>query len=118
MKSSAKKSKTPLESFNGSSCRLGKMKSLLEYVGKNIDEKDFVVVLGSDANEIGESQLTVLRCFYRLSRESMKTNHLAKVFMYFLMRYDGCFTVEEASRTESSSGIRVRFEDRQEFEAW
>ncbi len=105
-----KKIKTPVESFNGASCRLGKMKSLLEYVAKNIDYVDFVVVLGLDTSELGESQLAVLRCFYRLSRESMKTNHLGKVFMYFLMRYDGCFTVEEASRTESSSGIRVRFE--------
>ena len=41
-----KRTKTPVEVFNGSSSKLAKLGGLIDYVGERIEASDFVVVLG------------------------------------------------------------------------
>ena len=108
-----KRTKTPVEVFNGSSSKLAKLGGLIDYVGERIEASDFVVVLGSGSpgmpgGEIAPTQFEVIRSVYRMSRNDAKMS-LRRLFLYFLMRYDD-FSIEESQMTtDSSSGIRVRF---------
>ena len=105
-----KRTKTPVEVFNGSSSKLAKLGGLIDYVGERIEASDFVVVLGSGlpGGEIAPTQFEVIRSVYRMSRNDAKMS-LRRLFLYFLMRYDD-FSIEESQMTtDSSSGIRVRF---------
>ena len=108
-----KRTKTPVEVFNGSSSKLAKLGGLIDYVGERIEGSDFVVVLGSGSpgmpgGEIAPTQFEVIRSVYRMSRNDAKMS-LRRLFLYFLMRYDD-FSIEESQMTtDSSSGIRVRF---------
>ena len=104
-----KRTKTPVEVFNGSSSKLAKLGGLIDYVGERIEASDFVVVLGSGlpGGEIAPTQFEVIRSVYRMSRNDAKMS-LRRLFLYFLMRYDD-FSIEESQMTtDSSSGIRVR----------
>jgi hypothetical protein len=104
-----KRTKTPVEVFNGSSSKLAKLGGLIDYVGERIDGSDFVVSLGGGGGgEIVPTQFEVIRSVYRMSRTDAKTN-LRRLFLYFLMRYDDFCIEESAMTTDSSSGIRVRF---------
>ena len=108
-----KRTKNPVEVFNGSSSKLAKLGGLIDYVGERIEGSDFVVVLGSGSpgmpgGEIAPTQFEVIRSVYRMSRNDAKMS-LRRLFLYFLMRYDD-FRIEESQMTtDSSSGIRVRF---------
>ena len=103
-----KRTKTPVEVFNGSSSKLAKLGGLIDYVGERIEASDFVVVLGSGSPESAPTQFEVIRSVYRMSRNDAKMS-LRRLFLYFLMRYDD-FSIEESQMTtDSSSGIRVRF---------
>ena len=104
-----KRTKTPVEVFNGSSSKLAKLGGLIDYVGERIDGSDFVVSLGGGVGAvIVPTQFEVIRSVYRMSRSDAKTN-LRRLFLYFLMRYDDFSIEESAMTTDSSSGIRVRF---------
>ena len=106
-----KRTKTPVEVFNGSSSKLAKLGGLIDYVGERIEASDFVVVLGSGSGpggEIAPTQFEVIRSVYRMSRNDAKMS-LRRLFLYFLMRYDDFSIEESAMTTDSSSGIRVRF---------
>ena len=104
-----KRTKTPVEVFNGSSSKLAKLGGLIDYVGERIEASDFVVSLGGGGGgEVVPTQFEVIRSVYRMSRSDAKTN-LRRLFLYFLMRYDDFSIEESAMTTDSSSGIRVRF---------
>ena len=104
-----KRTKTPVEVFNGSSSKLAKLGGLIDYVGERIEGSDFVVSLGGGGGgEVVPTQFEVIRSVYRMSRSDAKTN-LRRLFLYFLMRYDDFSIEESAMTTDSSSGIRVRF---------
>ena len=104
-----KRTKTPVEVFNGSSSKLAKLGGLIDYVGERIEASDFVVSLGGGGGgEVLPTQFEVIRSVYRMSRNDAKMS-LRRLFLYFLMRYDD-FSIEESQMTtDSSSGIRVRF---------
>ena len=108
----AKRTKTPVEVFNGSSSKLAKLGGLIDYVGERIEGSDFIVSLGSGgpgrSAEIVPAQFEVIRSVYRMSRSDAKTS-LRRLFLYFLMRYEDFSIEESAMTTDSASGIRVRF---------
>jgi hypothetical protein len=106
-----KRTKTPVQVFNGSSSKLAKLGSLIEYVGERIERSDFIVVLGNGNPARGEvvpAQFEMIRVLYKMSRADARTN-LRRFFLYFLMRYEDFSIEESVMTTDSSSGIRVRF---------
>jgi len=102
-----KRTKTPVQVFNGSSSKLAKLGGLIDYVGERIEGSDFIVCLGSGGG-IVPAQFEVIRSVYRMSRSDAKTS-LRRLFLYFLMRYEDFSIEESAMTTDSASGIRVRF---------
>jgi len=106
-----KRTKTPVQVFNGSSSKLAKLGSLIEYVGERIERSDFIVVLGNGNPTRGDvvpAQFEMIRVLYKMSRIDAKMN-LRRFFLYFLMRYEDFSIEESVMTTDSSSGIRVRF---------
>ena len=108
----AKRTKTPVEVFNGSSSKLAKLGGLIDYVGERIEVSDFIVVLGNGgpgrSAEIVPAQFEVIRSVYRMSRSDARVS-LRRLFLYFLMRYEDFSIEESVMTTDSASGIRVRF---------
>ena len=104
-----KRTKTPVEVFNGSSSKLAKLGGLIDYVGERIEMSDFILSLGSGSSGgVVPAQFEVIRSVYRMSRSDAKTS-LRRLFLYFLMRYDDFCIEESQMTTDSCSGIRVRF---------
>ena len=108
----AKRTKTPVEVFNGSSSKLAKLGGLIDYVSERIEVSDFIVVLGSGgpgrSADFVPAQFEVIRSVYRMSRLDARTS-MRRLFLYFLMRYEDFSIEESAMTTDSASGLRVRF---------